>query len=187
MGLSPRLTRRLLSVGFLIGALALISAGTSWLQVSLENVAGQQQDRYFTGFESYGYVLPLLLVYLAGLLFVSITHGKLRGFGSIISLASAALLLTLWFVDFSSQNISGITASLEKATGVTGSAVDDQINVTFLIMALISGALFGLMIVFSLILAVAGNRLDDSKQKRPKRAAPKGTQKDPISLWDNQV
>jgi hypothetical protein len=174
-------------VSFLIGALALISAGTNWLKVSLENVAGQQQDRYFTGFESYGYVLPLLLVYLAGLLFVSTTQGKLRGFGSIISLASAALLFTLCMVDFLGKNISGITASLEKATGVTGSAIDDQINVTFLSMALISGALFGLMIVISLILAVAGNRLVDSKQKKPNLAQiNKGSQKDPISLWDNQ-
>lgn len=173
-------------MSFLIGALALISAGANWLQVSLENVAGQQQDRYFTGFESYGYVLPLLLVYLVGLLFVSTTQGKLRGFGSVISLASAALLFTLCMFDFFGKNISGITASLEKATGVTGSAINNQINVTFLSMALISGALFGLMVVICLILAVAGNRLDDSKQKKPKRAAPKGTQRDPISLWDNQ-
>jgi hypothetical protein len=174
-------------VGFLLGALALIAAGTNWLQVSLENFAGQEKDRHFTGFESFGYVLPLILVYLAGLLFVSISQGKLRGFGSIITLVSAALLLTLWLVDISSQNISGITASLEKATGVTGSAMDNQIDVTFLSMSLISGALFGLMVVTALIIAVARGRVEESNQKKSKRAsAPKGTQKDPISLWDNQ-
>ncbi|MSZ10171.1 MAG: hypothetical protein F2544_00180 [Actinobacteria bacterium] len=187
IGLGLRQTRRLLSVGFLLGALALIAAGANWLQVSLENVAGQEKDRYFTGFESFGYVLPLILVYLAGLLFVSITQGKLRGFGSIITLAAAAVLLTLWSIDFSSQDISGITASLEKATGVTGSAIENQIDVTFLSMALISGALFGLMIVTALIITVERCRVEESKQKKSKRAsAPKGTQKDSISLWDNQ-
>jgi hypothetical protein len=186
-GLGLRQSRRLLGVGFLLGALALIAAGTNWLQVSLENFAGQEKDRYFTGFESFGYVLPLILVYLAGLLFVSISQGKLRGFGSIITLVSAALLLMLWLVDFSSQNISGITASLEKATGVTGSAIDNQIDVTFLSMSLISGALFGLMVVTALIIAVARGRVVESNQKKSKRvSAPKGTQKDPISLWDNQ-
>lgn len=177
----------MLSVGLLLGALALVSTGTNWLQVSLDNVAGQEKDRYFTGYESYGYVLPLILVYVAGLLFVSITQGKLRGFGSIITLASAAVLFTFWFVDYSSQNTSGITASLEKATGVTGSAIDNQIGVIFLSMSLISGALFGLMIVTALIIAVARGRVEESKQKKSKRgSAPKGTQKDPISLWDNQ-
>ena len=174
-------------MGFLLGALALVSTGTNWLQVSLDNFAGQERDRYYTGYESYGYVLPLILAYLAGLLFISITQGKLRGFGSIITLASTALLFSLWLVDFSNQNFSGITASLEKATGVTGSAIDNQIDVRFLSMSLISGALFGLMIVTALIIAVARGRVEESKQKKSKRAsAPKGTQKDPISLWDNQ-
>lgn len=185
--IGTRIKVKIVSVGVALGLLALITSGLTWLEVSLEGVPSAEENQTFSGFDAFGFLMPLILVYLAGLFLVSISSGNLRSLGSIITLASAVALFLLWAQGLSNQSISGVLSALEKASGVSGVALVEGADVSFLNSAVFSGFLFSFMAIVTLTLGVAGKRLDVKKSnKRLKGSGLKNTESDPISLWDNQ-
>ena len=185
--IGARIKVKIISVGVALGLLALITSGLTWLEVSLEGLPSVEENLTFSGFDVFGFLLPLILVYFAGLFLVSISSRSLRLFGSIITLASAVALFLLWAQGLSSQSISGVLSALEKASGVSGVALVESSDVSFLNSAVFSGFLFSFMAIVTLTLALAGKRLDVKKSnKRLKGSGLKNTESDPISLWDNQ-
>jgi hypothetical protein len=189
--LGSRVKTKLGALGFLLGAVALFTSGANWIEISWaglsDGITFHEQSTQFTGLESFGYLLPQLLVYFAGLFLVSISNGNLRMFGAVTSFASISSLLLLWTRDVSEENISGVIVSLEQASGISGSALTDSLDIAFLSMTAVSGFVFALMALTSLALVIAGKRLDSRGQDNRKRVSiTKTLEKDPISLWDNQ-
>jgi hypothetical protein len=185
--IGARIKVKIVSAGVALGLLALITSGLTWLEVSLQGLPSVEDVQSFSGFDAFGFLLPLILVYLAGLFLVSISSGNLRLFGSVVSFASAVVLFLLWAQGLSSQSISGVLSALEKASGVSGVALFESADVSFLNSAVFSGSVFSFMALVSLALAVAGKRLDVKKSNnRMKGSGLKNTDSDPISLWDNQ-
>lgn len=182
-----RIKVKIVSAGVALGLLALITSGLTWLEISLEGLPSVEENLAFSGFDVFGFLLPLILVYFAGLFLVSISSGSLRLFGSAVTFTSAVALFLLWAQGLSSQSISGVLSALEKASGVSGSALVEGAGVAFQTAALLSGFLFSFMAIVTLTLAVAGKKLDVKKSKnRQKGSGLKSIEIDPISLWDNQ-
>jgi hypothetical protein len=185
--IGARIKVKIVSVSVVLGLLALIASGLIWLEVSLEGLPSVEENLAYSGFDVFGFLLPLILVYFAGLFLVSISSGSLRLFGSAVTFASAVALFLLWAQGLSSQSISGVLSTLEKASGVSGVALVEGADVSFLNSAVFSGFLFLFMAIVTLTLALAGKRLDVKKSnKRLKGSGLKNTESDPISLWDNQ-
>lgn len=185
--LGSRLKAKLVALGLLFGVVALITSGASWLEVSIGDLTGQEQSKLFSGFETFGYLLPMLLVYHAGLFLVSISGRSLRLFGAVLAFISASCLFILCWQDILNIKISGVMSILEKASGVSGPALVERLDVSFLNMAYVSLVFYALMAFTGLVLAGAGKRVDGQAQgKRTRVGLTKNAGKDPISLWDNQ-
>ena len=184
-GLRTKTSLVLLSV--LVACGALISSGASWIQVKQESVSGLGPQLVFTGYESFGYILPLVLVFLAGILLAASSSGSLQKVARLISFSASLLLFALWIFDVSNQNISGLVPSLERSTGVGGAAMSQELKISILGPATFSGVLFLLMTLSALVFIILGG-IDGQRPKRRKVVAHRGeVLDDSISIWDNQV
>ena len=186
-----RLKVKLVSASVALGLVALVLSGTNWIEASWEGLgvgpSGQMQTTFFAGTEAYGYLLPLLLVYFAGLFLVSISSGRLRVFGAVVTFSSIVGIVLLWTQDLRDHDITAIAETLENSSGISGPALVDSLDITFLSMATFSGIFYVLMSLAAFALVLAGKRLDIKGRKVRRQASnSKKTNQDPISMWDNQ-
>lgn len=183
------LTRgRTLGAIALLILIALISSGQSWYQIAMAPNDQQVVIQEFDAYTTYPWISPLLLVCLLALAVTALTVGITRTAALSLGLAGSALLSFLSISAISSQDLTGLSDELEKATGIAATHGIKDLQIQTLHSPWFSLAAYCLIaILFGITIYLQRNW---RTKVRPSAARPKKATsldlKDSISLWDEQ-
>lgn len=185
--------RRTLTLWLALNALAFVFAGQEWWQLSI-NTGDHLTSITGTGIDADKSISAILMFSLAALLFVAFSRGWPAIAISSLAAAATGFLAFSTFSHLVSGYIGGITAAVEKQTGIAidaylPEATADQVTGELQVWAWLMLATLVALLVVQVIFAVRYRTWAKAlkpRSDRTKRTQAKVQTDDTISLWDSQ-